>query len=128
MTTPDHGAPYGHEPDADEQTMAMICHFGMVLFGWLPALIIYFVKGDNEWVKGEASKAFNFAITIQIAYIAVFILGIFFAVLDLGILGCFITLLYIGLWIAQAIFAVLNGMKINQNETTKYPFEIPILK
>ncbi len=132
MTTPpvppESGPSAGQAPDSDQQTMAMICHFGMILFGWIPALIIYVVKGDSPWVKKEAAKAFNFAITIQIAYVATFFLGIVVAFADVGILGCLTSLIYFGLWITAAVFAVINGMKINSNEETKYPFEIPILK
>jgi len=132
MTTPppmppDSGS-YGEEPNADDQTMAMIAHFGMILFGWLPALIIYLVKGDAPWVKGEAAKAFNFAIVIQAAYIAFFVVGIMIAIIDIPILGCIVWLGYFGAWVVQAIFGVVNGMKINKNEVTKYPVEIPILK
>ena len=132
MTTPpmppEYGTSSGGEPNSDEQTMAMISHFGIVLFGWLPALIIYLVKGDSPCTKSEAAKAFNIAVTIQIGYIAFFVLGIVIAIADIPFIGCLTSFAYFGLWICGVVFGVINGMKINKNEVTKYPFEIPILK
>lgn len=130
MTTPppESSSNYSGEPSSDDRTMALICHFGMILFAWLPALIIYIVRGESPWVKKEAAKAFNFAIAIQVGYVVFFVLQLVFAVLDLSILGCISTLAYVALWVALVVFGIINGMKVNNNEETRYPFEIPLLK
>ena len=133
MTTPPpvppESAPQGGgAPNNDDKTMALVAHFGMVLFGWLPALIIYLVKSDSPWVKREAAKAFNFSILATGAYIALFILGIAIAVIDIPFIGCFVTLGYLAVWITMAAFGIMNGIKVNDGGESKYPFEAPLLK
>lgn len=128
MTTPPPMPPVGGEPSSDDKTMALIAHFGMIIAGWLPALIIYLVKGDSPWAKREAAKAFNFAIVATVAYVALVFLGIVIAVADIPAIGCLITLGYVGVWVTMAAFAIINGMKVNDGGESKYPFEIPLLK
>lgn len=130
MTTPPPPPPQvpSNSGSSDDKTMALIAHFGIAIFGFLPPLIIYLVKGDSPWVKNEAAKAFNFTIVATAAYAAAFVLNIVSAVADIGIIGCFTCLLYIAAFLMNIIFGVINGIKVNNGEETKYPFEIPILK
>jgi len=124
---------------SDDKTMALICHFGMVLFGWIPALIIYFVKGDSPFVKKEAAKAFNFAIIPSALSMIIGLLysaGVFntttnvygYQVEESGGLACLFLLISTALWLVTAIFAIINGIKVNDGKESKYPFEVPLLK
>ena len=130
-------------PSSDNKTMALICHFGMVIFGWIPALIIYFVKGDSPFVKREAAKAFNFAIipsAVSMLISLLYTAGVFettttnnaygyrYSVSSNGGLACLFILLSSALWLVTAIFAVINGIKVNDGKESKYPFGVPILK
>jgi len=137
-STPEQGP--ANSGSSDDKTMALISHFGILIFGFIPALIIYFVKGDSPYVKGEAAKASNFSIIptalswfISILYSA----GVFNTTTNIGYgieveerggLACMFILLSVALWIATAVFAVINGIKVNDGKETKYPVEIPILK
>lgn len=136
MTTPppsDGMEPSGGAPNSDDKTMAMIAHFGIIVAGFLAPLIIYLVKGDSPWVKKEAAKAFNFTIIFSILYIVLFFGNFALGIIDSsGIIGlassCISCLLFPAALIANLAFGVINGMKVNNGEETKYPFEVPILK
>jgi uncharacterized protein len=138
MTTPPPPNPPQNPPTSsgDDKTMALICHFGMVIFGAIPALIIYFVKADSPYVRNEAKKAFNFSIITTVLIFIVNIISIFggFSVTSVEgagvalIVGCFICLVIAVAVITQITFGVINGIKANDGKETKYPFGLPILK
>lgn len=120
-------------PSSDDKTMALICHFGIILSIW-PALLVYLIKGnDSPWVKREAAKAFNFTITFFAAYIALFVVQMVLGAIDsTGFISlatsCVTCLLWPAAIITNIAFGIINGIKTNNGEETKYPFEIPILK
>ena len=139
MTTPPPPPPPPSEPmgqpagSGDDKTMALISHFGIILFGFIPPLIIYLIKGDSPWAKREAAKAFNFTIIFTAVFVALTVLRVLFiAVDDSGVIGlataCVSCLLWPAAWITNLVFGIMNGIKANNGEETKYPFEIPILK
>lgn len=130
---PPSSGPAGQPNSNDDRTLAQVAHFAMVIFGFIPALIIYLVKGDNPWVKSESAKAFNFAI---IPFGINIMIGIFSRVLSLVDTSGFVSLAFacvtcfipLALWVTMAIFGIMNGIKVGNGEETRYPFEIPILK
>ncbi len=135
MTTPppppEYMPPSGGSSSGDDKTMALIAHFGMIFFGFIPALIIYLVKGDAPWAKKEAAKAFNFTIIFTIVIVGLQIANVFLGLIfdDLGIIAsCLTCLLIPAAWITNAVFGIMNGIKVNNGEESKYPFELPILK
>ncbi len=137
MTTPPPppgaSAPMGGQPNGDDKTMAMFAHFGIILFGFLAPLIIYFIKGDSPWVKKEAAKAFNFTIVLSAVMAVLVVIYVFLGILDSdGFIAlvslCFGCIFIPVAWIVNAIFGGMNGMKANNGEETKYPFELPLLK
>lgn len=131
MTTPPPPSPVEPQQPAsgsgDDKNLVLISHFGMVLFGFWPALIIYLVKGDNPYVKSEAAKAFNFSIIPSAALLVLQILS--FAVLSTGsAIGCLFSLLIFATWVAMATFGIMAGIKVNDGKEATYPAEVPILK
>ncbi len=125
------------QPSSDDKNMAMISHYGLALifccgFAFLPALIIYLVKKDNPWVKGEAAKAFNFVIgpSIVLFFLSVFynIVGFTTNSLVGSAIACVFWLLAVAVVIGVIVYGVWNGIRTSNGEPTSYPFEIPILK
>jgi len=124
------GQPSG---SSDDKTMALIAHFGIILFGFIPPLIVYLIKGDSPSAKSEAAKAFNFTIIFTAIYIALSVGGTVLSLADSsGIISlatsCISCLLWPAAFITNAAFGVINGIKANNGEETKYPFGLPILK
>lgn len=53
----------------DERQMAMYCHLGMLLGGFLVPLIIYMMKKDeSRYVEKHGREALNFSISLVIYY------------------------------------------------------------
>lgn len=127
MTTPPPPPvePQGPQGSGDDKNLVLISHFGMVIFGFWPALIIYLVKGDNPYVKSEAAKAFNFSIGFTAVFFVAFIMQI--AINSIAI-GCLFSLLILASWVAMVAFGIINGIKANDGKETAYPFELPLLK
>lgn len=138
MTTPpppppEMSSPMGGEPSSDDKTMALVAHFGIIIFGFLAPLVVYLMKGDSPWVKKEAAKAFNFTIVLSIVMAVLGFIYILMSFADSGgVVGlvavCFGCIFMPVAWIVNAIFGAMNGMKVNNGEETKYPFEAPLLK
>jgi len=92
--------------------MAMLAHLGGILFGFVPALIVYLVKKDTSpWVRKHSAEALNFQITVAIAS---FVSGI----LSIIIIGFF---LLIAVWVINIILCIIAGMAANRGEIYEYP-------
>jgi uncharacterized Tic20 family protein len=112
-------AGYPAVPTSDEKTMSLIAHAGGIFFGFLPALVVYLMKGsESAFVKEEAKEALNFQITLAIAYVVASVL----VVVLIGLL-----LLPI-IWIASVILMVQGAMAVNNGGTYRYPVNLRLLK
>ncbi len=117
---------------AEDKQWATFAHFGGVV-GILPSLIIYLVfKDRGAQTRTEAKEALNWQITFTIGYI---VLSIVVAAIQgalvaagsysvLGIVG-FIPWL---LWIANVVFCILAGVKVQGGGSYRYPFALRLVK
>lgn len=107
------GGPQGPQ-QGDDRQMALFCHLGGILFGFLPALIIYLVKKDQSpWVRKHAAEALNFQITMAIA---MFVSGILTAVT----LGILFPLIFV-VWILDIVYCIIGCTAANRGEIYEYP-------
>lgn len=91
----------GPAPTEAEKSSAALAHY--LNFIWLVPLIIYLTKKDESaYVRYEAAKSLNFALTCLIGSIIVCIWPLIF--------------------IAQIVLGIMNGGKIKSGGETKYPF------
>jgi len=98
----------------DDNQMAMFCHLGMLIGGFLIPLIIWMMKKDeSKFVDRHGKEALNFAITLLIVHM----IGPF----TLCILNAVATVMSI-IWIIKASMAASNG------EYYKYPICIRFIK
>ena len=77
-------------PSNDDKNIATITHIGGTVFSFVPALIVWILKKDeNQYVEDQAKEALNFQITMLLAYMLAGVLSwiliglIFFLLLDL---------------------------------------------
>lgn len=135
------GAPYAPGPSAapaaplsasDDKLWASLAHFGGVI-GPLPALLIFLILKDRgPFVRQESKEALNWQITFFGAWLALNILiailgaALFFtsAYGIVGILGIVPWLL----WIANVIFSIMGGVKVNGGQAYRYPFALRLIK
>src|SRR5665647_1618516 len=67
---PGYAAPAAPMTDAEQRQWAMFSHLGGILFGFVPALVIWLVfKERGRFVDEQAKEALNFQITWNIALI-----------------------------------------------------------
>lgn len=132
--TPQPAAPAPAAPltPAEDKQWASFAHFGGLL-GILPSLIIFLVfKDRGTLTKQESKEALNWQITFTIGFIVLNILvtilsGILFAT-GLYALITLVGFLPFLLWVANAIFSILGGVKVNGGGAYRYPFAIRLVK
>jgi uncharacterized Tic20 family protein len=105
-------------PSPDERTMSMFAHLGGILFGFIPALVIYLTKGkESAFVKDQAREALNFQITLVIAYAVSFIL----VFVLIGVL------LMAVVWAGSLALMIIAGLKSNAGEAYRYPVTLRLV-
>jgi hypothetical protein len=110
----------GPPATADDKTMAMLAHLLAIVTGFVGPLIIWLIKKDQSpFVNDQGKEALNFEITVAIAYVVVFILGM---------LTCFAHLLYAPLFIVNLIFCLMAGLKAKDGIAYRYPFALRFIK
>jgi len=125
--------------EAEDKQWASFAHFGGVL-GFLPALIIFLVfKDRGARTNVEAKEALNWQITWIAAAI---ILGILFAIVNaiawaavpysawgvyLLISGLFTLISWLP-YLANLVFSIIGGVKVNGGGSYRYPFALRLIK
>ena len=129
-------APAG-APSAEERQWAMFAHLsalvgGIVTSGWaanlgffIGPLVIWLMKKDTmPFVNDQAKEALNFAITVSIAFVALWILTIM--TLGVGFLLTAPIMLIIG--VTALVFVIIAAMKANEGIAYRYPFALRLIK
>jgi len=111
--------PAGPMSESDERLYATLAHAGIILFGFLPPLIIWLVfKDRSAWLDRQAKEALNFSILASIAMIVSSML----IVVLIGI----VLLPLIG--IAVLVLCIMAAMAVNKGQDYQYPFNWRIIK
>ncbi|WNM25477.1 DUF4870 domain-containing protein [Demequina capsici] len=104
---------------SDERLYATLAHAGIILFGFLPPLIIWLIGKDRSaYVDRQAKEALNFSILVTIAYI---VSSILVAVL-IGIV------LWLATIVVTLIFCIQAAIAANKGVDYRYPFNWRIIK
>jgi uncharacterized Tic20 family protein len=94
--------------------MAMFCHLGLLIGGFLVPLIIWLIKKEeSRYVDRNGKEALNFAITLMIGYmISPFTL-------------CTLALV---LMVVGILFPIQAAMAANRGEDYRYPWTFRFIK
>lgn len=100
-------------PSNDDKNIATITHLGGTVFSFIPALLVWILKKDeNQYLADQAKEALNFQITVLIAQ---FIAGVLIAIL--------IGYLFMGIiWLTNVVFCIVAAISTSKGETYRYPF------
>ena len=103
----------------EDRNIIALTHAGGILFGFIPALIVYLIKKDtgNAWLISESKEALNFQITILLAYIAA-------SILSALLIGLFIFPL---IFLFNLIFCIIAAVKASNGESYRYPLTLRLL-
>jgi uncharacterized Tic20 family protein len=115
------GMPYvGPPPTQDEKTMGMLAHLLAIVTWFVGPLIIWMMKKDQSpFVNDQGREALNFQITIAIAGVGIFIIGL---------LTCVGMLLWPALFIVNLVFCLMAGLKAKDGIAYRYPFTLRLIK
>jgi uncharacterized Tic20 family protein len=117
---------------AEDKQWAAFAHFGGILW-FVPALVIYLVFRDRgSLTRQESKEALNWQITYTIAAVLLGI-GVTVAASILSILGAHLLGDLVGglpwvLYLANVLFSILGGVKVNAGGAYRYPFAFRLVK
>ena len=129
-------APAAPLTPAEDRQWASFAHFGGVL-GFLPSLIIFLVfKDRGALTRQEAKEALNWQITWIAANILLsIVLNILSVIVSVALpypaAGAITALLgLVGFlpYLANLVFSILGGVKVNSGGAYRYPFAIRLIK
>jgi len=117
------GAPLPGPPgyaNSEEKTWALINHFGGIIAGFIPSLVVLLVKGnESPTLRAHAVSALNF----QITWNAAFIIGQILAVCSGGLL----FFLPLACWVVIIVFSILGGLRANEGTVYNYPLSLKLV-
>lgn len=103
---------------SDQRNIAILCHLGGIILGFIPSLLVYLIKTDDEYLRAHGKEALNFQITVLIAFVACWVLMFLF----IGFLLIPIV------WILNIVFCIIAAVKAGSGEMYRYPVAIPLLQ
>jgi len=112
------GTQTGTETGLDENLLGALAY----LFGWLSGLVLFFIEGDNDFVKFHAAQSIVYSIALIPIFIAV---GIFSSILGFisEILGLLFGFVGFAIWLGSIAFLLFLMYKAYSHEE----WEIPVL-
>ena len=107
------------EIDKEERTMAMLCHLGALLTGFIAPLIIWLIKKDEmPFVDEQGKEALNFVFTVMIGALICAAL-------------CFLCIgipMIVALGIYAMVYNIIGAVKTNEGVHFRYPYRIEFFK
>ncbi|PKO46843.1 MAG: DUF4870 domain-containing protein [Betaproteobacteria bacterium HGW-Betaproteobacteria-22] len=105
-------------PSNDDKNIATITHLSGILFSFIPSLIVWLLKkDDNAYLSAQAKEALNFQITILLAQ--------FVAMVLLVILVGFLLLAIV--WILNIVLCIIAAISTSKGEIYRYPFTLRLI-
>ena len=113
-----YDTPSKPSPSNDDKNIATIIHLSGMLFSFVPALVVWLLKkDDNAYIAAEAKEALNFQVSIVIAQLVA-------AVLVWVLVG---FLLMPIIWLANIAFCIIAAINSSKGETYRYPFSLRLI-
>ncbi|MDI1363092.1 DUF4870 domain-containing protein [Methylotenera sp.] len=99
-------------PSNDDKNIATITHIGGTVFSFVPALIVWILKKDeNRYIEDQAKEALNFQITMVLAYMLA-------GVLSWILIG---LIFFPVIWVLNIVFCIIAAISTSKGETYRYP-------
>jgi len=102
----------------DSKNIALLTWVGSLFFGFIPSLVVYLVKKDDDYIQSQAKEALNWSITVLFAYIIA-------AILSVIVIG-FLLMPLIG--ICHFIFCIMGAVGTSKGKDFRVPFAIRLIK
>ena len=103
---------------ANDRNIAVLTHLGGIFFSFVPGLLIWLIKKDENAFLGEQGReALNFQITLLIAYMACYVL--------MFILIGFLLVAVV--WLVNIVLCIVAAMHASKGESYRYPLTLRLL-
>ncbi len=103
---------------ANDRNIAVLTHLGGIFFSFLPGLLVWLLKkDDNAYVGEQAREALNFQISLLIAYMVSYALMI--------VLIGFLLLALV--WLASLVLCIVAAVQASKGEHYRYPFTLRLI-
>ncbi|MDQ6962623.1 MAG: DUF4870 domain-containing protein [Mariprofundaceae bacterium] len=102
----------------ETKNMALLLWIGTFFFGFVPSLILFFLKIGDPSFKKQVQEALNWSITAMIAYMIAFILSFV-------VIGVF---LYPVISICHLVFCVMGAIAAYKGQNFKVPFSLRLIR
>ena len=106
------------EISQDSKNIALLSWIGTIFFGFIPGLILYLIKKEDEYVNDQAKEALNWSITVLLATVAAFILTFI-------VIG---ALLFPVIGILNLVFCIMGAVAASKGQPFRVPFTLRLLK
>ncbi|MDO6620936.1 MULTISPECIES: DUF4870 domain-containing protein [unclassified Shewanella] len=100
-----------NEITQDAKNMARLCWVGTLFFGFIPALVLLFVKQDDDYIQAQSKEALNWFLTGVVGYSIGFML--FFS-----LMGVMLTLV---LAISHLVFCTIGALATSKGDSFRVP-------
>jgi len=104
--------------DQESRNIALLIWIGTIFLGFIPGLVVYFLKKDDPYVLSQAKESLNWSITAIIGYAAGTILSL--------ILIGFLVLFALG--IVHLVFCVMGAVACSNGKDFQVPFTLRLVK
>jgi len=102
----------------NDKNIVVLTHLGGIFFGFIPALIVWLLKkDDNAFIGVQAREALNFQITVLIGYVAAWVLA--------WVLVGF--LLLPAIYVANLVLCIVAAVNVSKGVDYRYPFALRLI-
>ncbi len=113
---------YGPRGASDDRTWALLSYVLALVASIIAPLVIYLVKiNESRFVRFHAAQALNMGITAIIESVAIFIVGIFLAIILHGFGFLLMVLAFLALGVAHLVYLILGAVRSNQGQLFRVP-------
>ena len=104
--------------NANDKNIAVLTHLGGIFFSFVPALIVWLLKkDDNAFIGEQAREALNFQVTVMLGYIVAWVL----AWVLIGFL--FLPAIYVG----NLVLCIVAAVNVSKGQEYRYPFSLRLI-
>jgi uncharacterized Tic20 family protein len=102
----------------DSKNMGLLIWILTLFFGFIPGLIFFLVKKEDDYIQDQAKESLNWSITVILGYLV----G---ALLSLVVIGVFVML---AVGIAHMVFCIMGAIAASSGKPFRAPFAIRLIK
>jgi uncharacterized Tic20 family protein len=106
------------EISQDSKNLALLLWVGTIFLNFIPGLIFYLTKKDDEYLTSQAIEALNWSITVILAYCVAL-------VLVLIVIG---AILFPLIGLCHMIFCIMGAVACSEGKPYRTPFAIRLMK